>query len=67
MIDFLQFPIPACTAGKVDLLIYYLPIMTTLVLILRCKHQNEKNRRKFGTAWNTYCERVTSNLVPKVF
>jgi len=57
----------ACTAGKVDLLIYYLPIMTTLVLILRCKHQNEKNKRKFGQAWTTYCERVRSNLVPKVF
>lgn len=57
----------ACTAGRVDLLVYYLPIFTTLVLLVRCRQQNARNRKKYGHAWQTYCERVPANLVPKVY
>jgi len=56
-----------CTAGKVDLLVYYLPIFTTLVLLIRCRQQNARNRKKYGNAWQTYCERVPKNLIPKVY
>jgi hypothetical protein len=54
-------------AGRVDLLIYYLPIFTTLVLLMRCRQMNAKNRKKYGNAWQSYCERVPSNLIPKVY
>lgn len=55
------------SAGRVDLLIYYLPIFTTLMLLIRCSQQNERNKKKYGTAWDTYCAKVTSNLIPKVY
>lgn len=54
-------------AARVDLLIYYLPIMCTLLNISLCNEQNKKNKRKYGTAWDTYCERVRSNLIPKIY
>jgi len=55
------------TAGRVDLLVYYLPIFTTLVLLMRCRQQNARNRKKYGLAWETYCEKVPSNLIPKIY
>jgi len=55
------------SAGRVDLLIYYLPIFTTLMLLVRCSQQNERNKKKYGTAWDTYCAKVTSNLIPKIY
>merc|ERR1719412_2631483 len=55
-------------ATKVDLLVYYLPIFTTLVLLMRCRQQNDRNKKKHGaTAWATYCEKVPANLIPKVY
>jgi len=33
-------------AGRVDLLVYYLPIFTTLVLLMRCRQTNMRNRKK---------------------
>ncbi len=54
-------------AGRVDLLIYYLPIFTTLMLLMRCRQQNQRNRKKYGLAWQSYCDKVPANLVPKVF
>lgn len=54
-------------AGKIDLLVYYLPIFTTLCLLMRCRQQNDRNKKKHGTAWATYCERVPANLIPKIF
>ena len=54
-------------AGRVDLLIYYLPIMCTLLNISLCHEQNKKNKRKYGTAWDTYCDRVKANLIPKIY
>jgi protein-S-isoprenylcysteine O-methyltransferase Ste14 len=63
----MYFVLLVISAAKVDLLIYYLPIFTTLVLIARCNEQNKKNKRRYGPAWNTYCERVKSNLIPKVY
>lgn len=55
------------TAGRVDLLVYYLPIFTTLTLLMRCRDTNQRNRKKFGLAWETYCQKVPSNLIPKVY
>ena len=57
----------ACTAGRVDLLIYYLPVFTTLMILCRCSQQNKRNEKKLGAAWTSYCQRVPSNLIPKVF
>jgi len=54
-------------AGKIDLLVYYLPIFTTLCLLMRCRQQNDRNKKKHGTAWATYCERVPANLIPKIY
>ena len=54
-------------AGRVDLLIYYLPIMCTLCTLFNISEKNRKNKRKYGTAWDTYCERVRSNLIPKIY
>ncbi len=54
-------------AGRVDLLVYYLPIFTTLVLLMRCRQTNMRNRKKYGNAWNSYCEKVPYNLIPKVY
>ena len=54
-------------AGRVDLLIYYLPVMCTFLTIIGINEQNKKNKRKYGTAWDTYCDRVRSNLIPKVY
>merc|ERR1739846_247667 len=54
-------------AGRVDLLVYYLPIFTTLVLLMRCRQQNLRNRKKYGLAWDTYCQKVPANLIPKVY
>jgi len=55
------------TAGRADLLVYYLPIFTTLVLLMRCRQQNARNSKKYGQAWRAYCEKVPSNLIPKVY
>jgi len=54
-------------AGRVDLLVYYLPIFTTLVLLMRCRQTNMRNRKKYGNAWQSYCEKVPYNLIPKVY
>ena len=54
-------------AGKIDLLVYYLPIFTTLCLLMRCRQQNDRNKKKHGTAWATYSERVPANLIPKIY
>ena len=62
---FLFFSVGA--AGKIDLLVYYLPIFTTLCLLMRCRQQNDRNKKKHGTAWATYCERVPANLIPKIY
>merc|ERR1719458_2247033 len=65
---FWSWVMPAVSvAGRVDLLIYYLPIVCTLLNISLCNEQNKKNKRKYGTAWDTYCERVRSNLIPKIY
>merc|ERR1712203_368456 len=54
-------------AGKIDLLVYYLPIFTTLCLLMRCRQQNDRNKKKHGTAWATYSETVPANLIPKIY
>jgi hypothetical protein len=54
-------------AGRADLLVYYLPIFTTLVLLMRCRQQNARNKKKYGQAWQSYCEKVPANLIPKVY
>lgn len=60
--------LPAVGAlGFTDLVPYYLPFMTTLMLVIRCHQINQRNKRKYGAAWNSYCEKVRSNIIPKVY
>jgi len=54
-------------AGFTDLIPYYLPVVSTVMLISRCHQINQRNKRKYGSAWSTYCERVRSNILPKVY
>merc|ERR1712087_1073623 len=49
--------------GLVDLVPYYLPFMTTLMLLVRCHQLNQRNKRKYGGAWTSYCETVRSNII----
>jgi protein-S-isoprenylcysteine O-methyltransferase Ste14 len=53
--------------GLTDLLPYYLPFVTTLMIVIRCHQINQRNKRKYGTAWDSYCEKVRSNILPKVY
>jgi len=53
--------------GLSDLVPYYLPLITTLMLLVRCSQVNQRNKRKYGAAWNSYCEQVKSNIIPKVY
>jgi len=53
--------------GFTDLLPYYLPVVTTLMLIIRCHQINQRNKRKYGAAWSTYCDKVRSNIIPMVY
>merc|ERR1719336_1915981 len=53
--------------GVTDLVPYYLPVVTTLMLMVRCTQLNQRNKRKYGNAWTSYSKRVRSNIIPKVF
>jgi len=60
--------LPAVGAlGVTDLVPYYLPVVTTLMLIIRCHQINQRNKKKYGSAWNAYTENVRSNMIPKVY
>jgi hypothetical protein len=60
--------LPAVSSlGVSHLIPYYLPVMTTLCLVMRTYQTNQKNKRKYGHAWNTYTERVRSNIIPKIY
>jgi len=54
-------------AGFTTLVPYYLPVITTLMLLVRSYQLNQRNKRKYGAAWTGYCEKVRSNIVPMVF
>jgi len=53
--------------GKTALVPYYLPVMTTLMLFIRAHQINQRNKRKYGNAWNSYTEKVRSNIIPFVY
>jgi len=60
--------LPAVGAlGITDVVPYYLPVVTSLMLMVRCHQINQRNKRKYGNAWTSYCERVRSNIIPKVY
>jgi len=60
--------LPAVGAlGVTDLVPYYLPAVTTLMLIIRCHQINQRNKKKYGSAWTAYTEDVRSNMLPKVY
>ncbi len=60
--------LPAATvAGRADLLVYFLPIFTTVTLLARTREQNTRNKRKYGHAWDNYCSEVPANIVPKIY
>jgi len=54
-------------AGSVDLLVYFVPLVSTVCLVLRIRRENVRNGHRHGSAWNTYSKRVTANLIPKIF
>jgi len=53
--------------GLTDMVPYYLPVVTSLMLMVRCHQINQRNKRKYGNAWTSYCEKVRSNIIPKVY
>jgi len=55
------------TLGLTDLVPYYLPVVTTLMLVIRCVQINRRNKKKYGAAWDDYCGKVKANIVPLVF
>jgi len=57
----------APTLGLTQLVPYYLPVVTTLMLVLRCLQINKRNGKKFGDAWSEYTGRVKANIIPCVF
>jgi len=57
----------APTLGLAQLVPYYLPVVTTLMLVLRCLQINKRNGKKFGDAWSEYTGRVKANIIPCVF
>jgi len=50
-----------------DLVPYYLPVVTTLMLVIRCVQINRRNKKKYGNAWDEYCGKVKANIIPLVF
>jgi len=46
---------------------YYLPLVTTLMLVLRCAQTNNRHKRKYGNAWETYSRKVQANIFPMVY
>ena len=57
----------ACSLGLSALVPYYLPTVTTILLLVRAHQINLKNKRKYGAAWTTYTEKVKYNIVPYVY
>jgi len=55
------------TLGRTDLVPYYLPVVTTLMLVIRSVQINKRNKKKYGEAWNEYSGKVRANIVPLVF
>jgi len=55
------------TLGMTDLVPYYLPVVTTLMLVIRCVQINRRNKKKYGSAWDEYCGKVKANIIPLVF
>jgi len=55
------------TLGLKSLVPYYLPIITTLMLVVRTHQINQRNKRKYGAAWTSYTDKVRSNIIPKVY
>jgi len=62
-----SWALPVVAAGLTDLVPYYLPFVTTLTSIIAANQMNQKNKRKYGSTWDSYCERVRSNIIPKVY
>jgi len=46
---------------------YYLPLVTTLMLVLRCAQTNNRHKRKYGNAWETYSRKVQANIFPMIY
>jgi len=46
---------------------YYLPVVTTLMLMVRSRQINSRNHRKYGKDWLDYSKKVRSNIFPLAF
>jgi len=56
-----------CSLGATSLVPYFLPVMTTFLLVVRSHQINIKNKRKYGSAWTAYTEKVKYNIIPYVY
>merc|ERR1719319_156286 len=68
--DFLiqwSWALPVAAAGLTDFIPYFLPVLTTAACILNASQINQKNKKKYGATWDSYCEKVRSNIIPKVY
>jgi len=68
--DFLiqwSWALPVAAAGLTDVIPYFLPTLTTALSMLAAHQINQKNKRKYGATWDSYCEKVRSNIIPKVY
>lgn len=59
--------LPVVASGSTDWIPYALPAFSTLQSILAANQSNQKNKRKYGSTWDSYCEKVRSNIIPKVY
>jgi protein-S-isoprenylcysteine O-methyltransferase Ste14 len=57
----------AGSLGAHTLVPYYLPVITTVLLLVRAHQINIKNKRKYGAAWTSYTENVKYNILPYVY
>ncbi|CAB3359606.1 Hypothetical predicted protein [Cloeon dipterum] len=54
-------------SGHEHILPWFLPIFTTLILLLRVSQDHHHCQAKYGDAWSRYCERVKYRVLPKIY
>lgn len=42
-------------------------VLSILYIVVRTRRDNARCKRKYGTAWDRYCQKVRYALIPKVF
>lgn len=55
------------TCGVGNLLPWTYALFMTVLLVHRCKRDEERCRRKYGAGWEEYCAKVRWVIVPGVY